>query len=167
MNKMKTIIKFSIGLFCAMALGSSSFADCKPATTGHPVPISGAFATTFRTLTPPPVLEVAISGMGITSHLGKTTLGIQQVVDFTRPGAPITGTFIIQAANGDELHGEMNLTSTPPVDGKVTFEGPITFISGTGRFQNVSGSAWLIGSAQFTGHDSGFGELVFAGDISW
>ena len=164
---MKNIAKLSLALLCAMAVNSWTVARDKASSAQRLAPIHGAFATTFQTLTPPPFLEVSVTGGGITSHLGKSSMTIHQVVDFTRPGAPITGVVIIRAANGDELRWEMNLTSTPPVNGGVTFEGPITVVSGTGRFENATGTAWLIGSAQFTEPNSGLGELFFEGEISY
>ena len=78
-------------------------------------------------------------------HLGAITWLSDETVQFLScppPGSAIgvPGHFKIVAANGDEIDGEYQTTGTfDPVNG-VSVQGEYTFVSGTGRFTNVTGS---------------------------
>jgi hypothetical protein len=71
---------------------------------------------------------------------------------------------VFTAANGDELrHTTEARVASGASPGSVTFEGPLTFTAGTGRFVSSAGSAVLVGSASVP---SGTGEFRFEGRLS-
>lgn len=87
------------------------------------------------------------TGSGVALHLGEYTFADTETVQILNCPPPPTGTALIAvsgesrmvAANGDELHTTYQTTGTlDPVAG-VHVQGTFTFVSGTGRFQNVSG----------------------------
>jgi hypothetical protein len=85
------------------------------------------------------------TGTGRAVHLGVITWSSDEIAQFVNcppPGSAIavSGQFKIMAANGDEIDGEYQTTGTfDPVNG-VSVQGGYTFVSGTGRFTNVTGS---------------------------
>jgi hypothetical protein len=78
-------------------------------------------------------------------HLGKIIWSSDETAQFLScppPGAAIavSGQFKIVAANGDEISGSYRTTGTfDPING-VSAQGAYSFVSGTGRFINVTGS---------------------------
>jgi len=88
------------------------------------------------------------TGSGRAVHLGVITWSSDETAQFlscsppTPPGPAIavSGQFKIVAANGDEIHGQYQTSGTfDPVNG-VSVHGGYTFVSGTGRFSNVTGT---------------------------
>ena len=85
------------------------------------------------------------TGSGVALHLGTWTWSDRESVEFVScppPGTGITvsGQFVMVAANGDEIDGTFETAGTlDPVQG-VAVQGSYSFVSGTGRFVNVSGS---------------------------
>ena len=86
------------------------------------------------------------TGSGLAIHLGVITWTSDETVQFLScppPGTAIAATNIkttIVAANGDEIFVEYTTTGTlDPVNG-VSVSGGYNFVSGTGRFTNVTGS---------------------------
>ena len=145
-----------------------------PALAANQVPVHGTFGTTFS-LTPlvctdpadPAtcvVFDAPVKGTGRVSHLGNSTVRIEQTVDFTTNPAVLVGTITITAANGDQLFGTSSATaSSPDAAGIATLAGTYVFTGGTGRFAGVHGSASFTGAANtvdFTGFFS------FSGTIS-
>ena len=51
------------------------------------------------------------------------------------------------AANGDELYTRWDGQVISPPGPEAVFVGPETYLGGTGRFANASGSSWLEGTA--------------------
>lgn len=89
-----------------------------------------------------------IYGNGNATHLGKTEFFMDQLWQRIEWGSPLSegsGTIILYAANGDELHaiftGNADHTNDPNVP--VTNIG--TFNGGTGKFLNATGSFEWIG----------------------
>ena len=84
-------------------------------------------------------------GSGLALHLGKWTWSDQETAQFLScppagSAVMVTGKFRMVAANDDEIDGTFETTGTfDPVNG-IAVQGPYTFVSGTGRFTNVSGS---------------------------
>jgi|SRR5437773_6915055 len=106
---------------------------------------------------PPPPSFPAEVEIGLTCHfrhLGLTTGTSFQVLDVAGPPSngvlPLTtyGKIIYIAANGDELHsafeGEASIDFTT---GTIAFEVIETFVGGTGRFSDASGTSVLEGDA--------------------
>jgi hypothetical protein len=78
---------------------------------------------------------------GIWSHMGKSTAQIEGVITPTGPDTfTIAGSFVIVAANGDEVFGTFSGSGTNTPSGS---EGTVdvTYSGGTGRFTDASGSA--------------------------
>ena|SRR5438105_4219158 len=100
-------------------------------------------------------------------HLGLTSVVATQIVIPQQDGTLLITTVIVYtAANGDELFSSFvgigNFTPTG-----VSFSGTETYNSGTGRFGDASGSAALVGIAQFTSAAGGVGEFSGEGNISY
>ena len=112
------------------------------------VPFKGTYNTTRELLSPPPVVQVKIIGMGAASHLGKSKFIISSTINFTTPPPfQLHGTSIFYAADGDTFYTTFTGSSTPLPDGTflAIFNHNIT--GGTGRFENAGGS--------FVGHHIG------------
>jgi hypothetical protein len=62
------------------------------------------------------------------------------------PGAAIavSGHFKIVAANGDEIDSEYETTGTFDTVNGISVQGGYTFVSGTGRFSNVTGNGVIV-----------------------
>jgi hypothetical protein len=88
------------------------------------------------------------TGSGRAVHLGVITWISDETIQFLScsPPAPpgsaiaVSGHFEIVAANGDEIDGQYQTTGTFDTVNGVSVQGGYTFISGTGRFTNVTGS---------------------------
>jgi hypothetical protein len=97
------------------------------------------------TPTGPCTLANSETGSGNAIHLGLITWSDTETVQFLScppPGSAIavTGNFKIVAANGDEIDGTFETTGTLDSINGVDVQGPYKFLSGTGRFSNVTGS---------------------------
>jgi hypothetical protein len=107
----------------------------------------------WRTPGPHPLRfsKVARSGSGRAVHLGVITWFSDETVQFLScsppstpgPAIAVSGHFKILAANGDEIDGEYQTTGFDTVNG-VSVHGGYTFVSGTGRFTNVTGSGVIV-----------------------
>jgi hypothetical protein len=107
---------------------------------------------------PPPSSFPAVVEISLTCrfrHLGLTTGTVVQVVDAAGPPSndvlPLTisdGLITYIAANGNELHatfeGEGSIDFATAT---IAFEGIETFVGGTGRFSDASGTSYLEGHA--------------------
>ena len=101
----------------------------------HPVPIRGHYEAMITSATPAPDgLHVTDVGEGNASHLGRV---ISNEHGLIHPDGSVQGMVVLTAANGDQLFwsDEGRFTSS------TTIAGTITFMGGTGRFSNASGTA--------------------------
>ena len=115
--------------------------------TSDPRPLIGRCETEFEGIPVPGVPHI-ITGTCQLAHLGRTTLFLNQVISFA------TGTIVSQeltftAANGDILRAEESGTFAPNGPTAVTFNGTFTFVGGTGRFADATGTASFSGGAEF------------------
>jgi hypothetical protein len=78
----------------------------------------------------------------------------------------IVNTAVYTAANGDKLFSTF-LGSGVPTSTGVSFSGTETYDGGTGRFADATGSATLVGSAEFTSPSAGVGQYSVEGTISY
>jgi hypothetical protein len=78
--------------------------------------------------------ELIITYTGQATHLGNFT---REERLFLNPDGTFTGTMVFTAANGDELWVEFAGAFVSPT----TAEGSYTFVGGTGRFRDATGSA--------------------------
>ncbi len=118
-------------------------------------------------------LHVRLSGTCQVSHLGRTTVFIDQEDNATgfdpqtnvRSGY-FTGTEWIRAANGDLLMiSHEGPTTMNVVTGAVTFRGTTVIKGGTGRFLNASGGGPFSGQASMATMTGGYdidGRIVYA-----
>jgi hypothetical protein len=114
------------------------------------VPIKGscdAAVVSVEPLSPTRVREV-VAGPCVISHLGRTTIYHQQIIDFTTlVGTSEVVTFT--AANGDVLRATSITQGTPTGPTTFSLAGTFVFTGGTGRFAHATGSADFVGSADF------------------
>ena len=79
----------------------------------------------------------------------------------------ITNAIVYTAANGDELFANFIGIGQFTSPASVSFSGTETYDGGTGRFSDASGSAAIVGTAQFTSAIGGVGEFTGNGTISY
>ncbi len=91
-----------------------------------------------------PIVNLQIAGVCQLKHLGRTTFVGVEVINLVTGTVTNTGTWT--AANGDQLMSQFNGTGVTNGTDAV-FSGVITFVSGTGRFQGVSGSLDMEGNS--------------------
>ena len=121
-----------------------------------PRPLKGQCDTevTILSIGPDGRLDLSIEYTCRISHLGLTH---NTVVQSVIPAGPPTGTLLpvlvnntgaYVAANGDRLDSSFTGTGvTNLADFTAVFEGTETFLGGTGRFANASGTAHIQGTA--------------------
>ena len=146
---------------CTIAL---TLAASVVAAAGPDLPFHASIDTQPVILGPcgPGCLALEIPGSGIATHLGHITIAGPSRVNLIDATQTATGT--ITAANGDRLvldiEGTVQFTGPDPAD-PVTFSGSWTVQSGTGRFQDASGSG------RYSGTSAGpTGDLTLTGSIS-
>ena len=149
-----------LGIAAAVSLVSVAFG-------GGQVPIKGKFVTEFAMVSGPPVVQIVVNGAGQASHLGLSQcVSTDETVDFTQ-GGKMTGTLAFLAANGDKLIARMEALTVPDFPNDVVnYAGTLTFVGGTGRFQNATGSAQFEGAASPIQGPTGRGWFSFAGTVS-
>jgi hypothetical protein len=107
------------------------------ATAGKSVPFkgrsSGAVTVTDFAY---PFVTTSVVGEGEATHLGRFTLTAEAVIDVSLPGGPAAGSWILTAANGDQLFMTFVAYGIDPTHG----HGDFTIVGGTGRFQGATGS---------------------------
>jgi hypothetical protein len=129
----------------------------KAVAADEEVPIKGTYAVTF-TLTPTStsgVVSVTATGIGNTSHLGRSFIEINKTANLTATPPSLAGTFKLTTQNGDSLSGALaGVFTLPDANGFSSFSGQFTFTGGSGPFQGASGSANFIGLANFGTHQA-------------
>ena len=128
-------------------------------------PIQGRCALTILSTTPypaPPVFRQVAEGTCELSHLGRTTVHFIQLVNFGN-GTQHSLALSYTAANGDVLQAASVGISVPNATG-VSFTSTSTFLGGTGRFANATGSARAEGSANLA---KGTSQYTLDGSISY
>ena len=91
-------------------------------------------------------VHVVVCGSGNSSHLGSTTMIVDQVWYFPATPGPLTGTseITLTAANGDELliffTGQMLMHP----ESKIDIMGTCIINGGTGRFEDATGELELV-----------------------
>lgn len=90
-------------------------------------------------------------GSGHALHLGTVTWFSDETAQFdscspsgpTSPAITVSGKFKLVAANGDEIDGKYITHGTLDSVNGVSVSGGYTFVSGTGRFSNVTGGGTI------------------------
>lgn len=82
------------------------------------------------------------SGSGTAIGLGEFQWRDVELVDFCAipGGVSVTGSFVMTAANGDELRGELTTTGSFAANGDLLIEGTYLVTGGTGRLAGATGS---------------------------
>jgi hypothetical protein len=147
MKSLRSVSRISGALAVSAALVLS-------AVPGHADGVSSAVALPFHAAfqgqaNPFQIDECTLgnreTGSGLALHLGKWTWSDTETVHFLScppPGSAIavSGQFAIVAANGDKIDGTFETTGTfDPING-VSAQGGYTFVSGTGRFSDITGT---------------------------
>lgn len=110
-----------------------------------------------------PIVNLEIEGVCNLRHMGRTTLVSTEVINLFTGTVNNTATWT--AANGDQITSQFAGTGvTNGID--ATFAGVITYISGTGRFEGVSGAVNMEGNSHATGL-TGVGEYRMNGTITY
>lgn len=110
-----------------------------------------------------PIAHLEIQGICQLKHMGRTKLVSSEQVNFFT--GVVTNTATWTAANGDQIKSQFAGSGT--TDGvDATFSGVITYVSGTGRFQGVSGTVNNEGNSHATGL-TGVGEYRMNGTITY
>jgi hypothetical protein len=124
------------GLVLALAALSPASALAKAGGTDRPVK-----GTVIGEVTVPiPSLQLTTDASGVMTHLGKYTAhfeGSAEIVGGRTLGA---GTFVVVAADGDELTGTFTLNGAVPTGEPHSLMAVLTVTGGTGRFADASGT---------------------------
>ena len=87
----------------------------------------------------------SVQVFGEITHLGRTRGGGLVVLDYHGDAFDAIGTIVFTAANGDRLYATFVGSGILDFYGNIgALEGTLTFVGGTGRFADASGSADLI-----------------------
>ena len=151
-SKSKSALLSLVSIFLSLTIIDTS-------TTVAAAQIFPFHAVLQSTANPVPTGQCTLSntetGSGFAPHLGKWTWSDQESVQFVScppqgSAIAVTGQFVMTAANGDEIFGTFETTGTlDPVNG-VSVQGGYIFVSGTGRFVNVTGSGIITGHGSAT-----------------
>ena len=128
-------------------------------------PFKGSYTTNAQILSGPPMLQQRITGVGHSSHLGKSEFVANTTLNLTTPPPfSLGGTAVFTAANGDQIFTSFSGTATPNMQGQNEVEMTHTITGGTGRFENASGT-FTGYTVAVPGHSTGF--ITNEGTISY
>ncbi len=150
-------------LFCPGMI-SEPTNEVRP-TKKHTMPIKGSYSTISERLTPPPMVQVRITGTGQSSHLGQGSFVALSTMNLTTaPPFAIGGTTTFYAANGDEFYTSFTGTSTPNSEGTLDVEMTHQITGGTGRFADAAGTITGSTIGSLTNPN---GHITYEGTISY
>ena len=113
----------------------------------HSVPFKSTAKAYAVAVSPPPILEIYISGSGHATHMGKISIWQHHFVD-VRSMTFYDGMFVWTAANGDTISGGYYGSMVPTSIG-FEIHGYFTIDGGTGRFENAEGGGIASGMQYF------------------
>lgn len=128
------------------------------------VPFKGTILTRYQESGQPPLQTAHVSGIGVTTHLGRTMFEADVNIDFTGDPIMVNGIATFTAANGDQFHTIYSGPFVMNPDGTTTGDVDHVITSGTGRFAGISGSFSAIvvnNPATFTGRHTFEGEISY------
>lgn len=131
----------------------------------HPVPFKASFEVWSYPAAPVNgILEQIVEGNGNATHLGKTTIYVNEEIDLR--GFPWLGAYdiIFTAANGDQLFGVYTSDIDPSSFPELTGVGNGTITGGTGRFEDAIGD--LVYKVTFNAAE-GKGKVSYSGNIMY
>jgi hypothetical protein len=85
----------------------------------------------------PPVFHDELKGTGQATHLGRFTATFSYDIQYETLTS--SGTFLLEAANGDSISGSLTGRGTPSADGLSIVEDAV-ITAGTGRLVNATGT---------------------------
>lgn len=142
--------------------------SCKKETTSTAktvLPFKGTYTTTTEVLSPPPNLQVRITGIGQASYLGNGKFVAYSTPNLTTPPPfHISGISTMTADNGDVFYTSFAGLETPNPDGSRTVVMTHTIRGGTGKFENASGT--FVGNS-IVNQSSPTNSITLDGSISY
>ena len=127
------------GLVLAVGVLAPVGALAKAGGTDRPIKDNSSGTSVVDLATAPFGFVSDVTGVG--SHLGRTATHFDGAITFTSSDTiTIAGSFVIIAANGDQLSGTFRGSGVDDHSGLVEGTSVYTFTGGTGRFENASGS---------------------------
>jgi hypothetical protein len=103
------------------------------------LPFHGSLEATDTDTVAFPFLSVHLTGTGKATHLGNYAATFDFRVDLRTPTTPAVGSFILTAANGDSIFGDL-VGRASFANGVATVVEAATISGGTGRFADATGS---------------------------
>jgi len=134
-------------LFAAILVFSATSAIVNARMEDHSVPFKATAKAYAVAVSPPPILEIFITGNGHATHMGNISIWQHHFVDLTTMTF-YGGEWVWTAANGDTVEGGYYGSMVPT---SVGFEihGYFTIDGGTGRFENAEGGGIASGMQYF------------------
>jgi hypothetical protein len=134
-------------LFAAILVFSATSSIVNARMEDHSVPFKATAKAYAVAVSPPPILEIFITGNGQATHMGKISIWQHHFVDLTTMTF-YGGEWVWTAANGAILEGGYYGSMVPT---SVGFEihGYFTIDGGTGRFENAEGGGIASGMQYF------------------
>lgn len=135
----------------------------------NPLPFKSVFKLWSDSATPGPTINLTVNGLGNATHMGNTTLLVNETISTTTIPWTAHANVILTAANGDELHFDYDSVidpsgMAPGGNFDLIVVGLCTITGGTGRFEDASGN--LIYNGIFNVATS-TGKATFIGDIMY
>lgn len=150
----------------AMLPGNVNQTQTVPArATQKSVPFKGTYTTISEPQSPPPMVQVKITGVGQATHLGQGSFVAWSTLNTsTAPPFSIGGTATFNAANGDMFFTTFTGTATPLENGRMHVVMTHDVTGGTGRFMDASG---IITGETIAGFSNPEASITYDGYISY
>lgn len=134
-----------ISLAAAFLVGVIAFTPSLAAAKDRPFK---ARLTGNASLSPtgdPAVIRNDETGEGHATHLGRFRWKSVELVDFSAfpPAVAVVGSFVMTAANGDQVFGTYETIGAVDETGNLIIHGSYVIDGGTGRFEDATGSGDL------------------------
>jgi hypothetical protein len=130
-------------LLATLPLSNARNDECE----GHSVPFKATGKCYAVATSPPPILEIYISGSGQATHMGRVSIWQHHYVNVISMTF-YDGTFVWTAANGDAIEGTY-YGSLAPTSVGFEIHGYFAIEGGTGRFENAVGGGIASGMQYF------------------
>jgi hypothetical protein len=156
-------------LLCVLTLISfiprtNSLTETTVAAHQKMVPFKGTMFTSYVQSGELPYQTAHLTGVGITTHLGRTTVVADVSIDFSVDPIMVQGEATYTAANGDTFTTTYTGSFVENPDGAITGDVDHVITGGTGRFEMISGtfSAKVVNDpATLTGRQTFDGQISY------
>lgn len=156
-------------LLCVLTLISfiprtNSLTETTVAAHQKMVPFKGTMFTSYVQSGELPYQTAHLTGVGVTTHLGRTTVVADVSIDFSVDPIMVQGEATYTAANGDTFTTTYTGTFVENPDGTITGDVDHVITGGTGRFEMISGtfSAKVVNDpATLTGRQTFDGQISY------